>query len=97
MSFDLSKMSQNTGTEVSGVLGFQVLQMLQVKIDYRDGLVDFCLRPEPVEVRPPTKSGRKAQPSPRFLPPVIWHGRSIASSNINRGMGNRIDHMVDTG
>ncbi len=41
VSFDLSKVSKNTGTEVSGILGFQLLRMLQVKIDYRDGLVDF--------------------------------------------------------
>jgi tetratricopeptide (TPR) repeat protein len=41
VTFDLSNMSRHTGTEISGVLGFQLLQMLQVKIDYRDGLVDF--------------------------------------------------------
>ena len=28
-------------TEVSGVLGFQMLRLLDIKIDYRDGLVDF--------------------------------------------------------
>src|SRR5208283_302566 len=27
---------------VSGILGFELLRMLQVKIDYRDGLVDFA-------------------------------------------------------
>jgi tetratricopeptide (TPR) repeat protein/predicted aspartyl protease len=42
VSFDLSNISKNTGTEVSGILGFQLLHMLQVKIDYRDGLVDFA-------------------------------------------------------
>lgn len=42
VSLDLSKISKNTGTEVSGILGFQLLRMLQVKIDYRDGLVDFA-------------------------------------------------------
>ena len=42
VSFDLSKVSKTTGTEVSGILGFQLLRMLQVKIDYRDGLVDFA-------------------------------------------------------
>ena len=45
VTFDLSKISKSTGTEVSGVLGFQLLQMLQVKIDYRDGLVDFAYDP----------------------------------------------------
>jgi len=41
VTVDLSKFSKHTGTEISGVLGFQLLRMLQVKIDYRDGLVDF--------------------------------------------------------
>src|SRR5664279_2132897 len=45
VSFDLSKISKHTGTEVSGVLGFELLRMLQVKIDYRDGLVDFAYDP----------------------------------------------------
>jgi predicted aspartyl protease len=45
VSFDLSKISHNTGTEVSGVLGFELLRMLQIKIDYRDGLVDFRYDP----------------------------------------------------
>ncbi len=45
MTFDLSSLSRNTGTEVSGMLGFQLLGKLQVKIDYRDGLVDFSYDP----------------------------------------------------
>jgi hypothetical protein len=34
-------MNRQNGIEVSGFLGFQVLQLLEVKLDYRDGLVDF--------------------------------------------------------
>ena len=45
MTFDLSNLCRNTGTEVSGILGFEVLGMLHVKIDYRDGLVDFVYEP----------------------------------------------------
>jgi tetratricopeptide (TPR) repeat protein/predicted aspartyl protease len=41
ISFDYSKLSQAAGTEISGTLGFSLLQMLKIKIDYRDGLVDF--------------------------------------------------------
>ena len=41
ISFDLSNLSRHMGTEVSGILGFETLYMLQIKIDYRDGLVDF--------------------------------------------------------
>jgi tetratricopeptide (TPR) repeat protein len=45
VTFDLSNLCRNTGTEVSGILGFEVLRMLHVKIDYRDGLVDFAYEP----------------------------------------------------
>ena len=41
VAFDLSHISDNLGTEVSGILGFALLRLLDVKIDYRDGLVDF--------------------------------------------------------
>ncbi|HLW98444.1 MAG TPA: aspartyl protease family protein [Candidatus Acidoferrales bacterium] len=40
-AFDPSALSESLGTEVSGFLGFAVLRMLDVKIDYRDGLVNF--------------------------------------------------------
>ena len=42
-AFDLSKISKDAGTEVSGILGFTTLRMFESKIDYRDGLVDFVL------------------------------------------------------
>ena len=41
LTFDLTHMSDSVGTEVSGVLGFAMLRMLDIKIDYRDGLVNF--------------------------------------------------------
>jgi hypothetical protein len=41
VTFDLSNLCRHTGTEVSGILGFNVLRLLEIKIDYRDGLVDF--------------------------------------------------------
>jgi tetratricopeptide (TPR) repeat protein len=41
IAFDLSNISNNAGTEVSGTLGFAMLRMLDIKIDYRDGMVDF--------------------------------------------------------
>lgn len=40
-SFDLSHISKSSGTEVSGILGFTTLRMFTLKLDYRDGLVDF--------------------------------------------------------
>ncbi|MGD0213300.1 MAG: aspartyl protease family protein [Terriglobales bacterium] len=41
ITFDLSGVSSQTGTEVSGFLGFEMLRKLELKLDYRDGLVDF--------------------------------------------------------
>ncbi len=41
VTLDLSNQARRMGTELSGILGFETLHMLQVKIDYRDGLVDF--------------------------------------------------------
>jgi hypothetical protein len=40
-AFDLSHLSNEVGTEVSGILGINLLRQLAVRIDYRDGLVDF--------------------------------------------------------
>ena len=41
LSFDLSGLSKDTGTEISGLIGFDMLGLLVVRIDYRDGLMDF--------------------------------------------------------
>jgi hypothetical protein len=41
LSFDFSNISDRIGTEISGTLGFTLLRFLDIKIDYRDGLVDF--------------------------------------------------------
>jgi tetratricopeptide (TPR) repeat protein len=41
ISFDHFGLSQNSGTEISGTLGFSLLRLLKITIDYRDGLVDF--------------------------------------------------------
>jgi len=41
VSFDLGGLSDDEGVEVGGVLGIGMLWMLEMKIDYRDGLVDF--------------------------------------------------------
>lgn len=40
-AFDLSGQSHWAGTEISGLLGFRMLFELEMKIDYRDGLVNF--------------------------------------------------------
>jgi tetratricopeptide (TPR) repeat protein len=41
ISVDMKNMSDDAGTEISGTLGFTVLRMLDIKIDYRDALVWF--------------------------------------------------------
>ena len=46
ISFDLTKISNDRGTEISGILGFDLLQSLDIKIDYRDALVDFQYDPK---------------------------------------------------
>jgi|SRR5450432_276842 len=49
VTLDLSQISHRTGTEISGLLGFTMLQMLDVKIDYRDGLVNLAFDPSKVQ------------------------------------------------
>lgn len=44
-AIDLSSVSRSAGTEVSGILGFVTLRFMIIKIDYRDGLVDFEYKP----------------------------------------------------
>jgi hypothetical protein len=41
---DLKKLSDDVGFEVSGIVGFTTLRFLDVKIDYRDGLVHMDYR-----------------------------------------------------
>ena len=41
VAFDTSKISNDAGAKVSGMLGFAMLFQMNLKIDYRDGLVDF--------------------------------------------------------
>ncbi|HKM68317.1 MAG TPA: aspartyl protease family protein [Candidatus Acidoferrum sp.] len=45
VAFDLTHTSDNLGTEVAGSLGFAMLYMLEIKIDYRDHLMDFFYDP----------------------------------------------------
>lgn len=45
IAFDLNHISDAIGTETSGILGFTMLSLLDVKIDYRDGLIDFSYDP----------------------------------------------------
>jgi predicted aspartyl protease len=47
LAFDLKPISDKISTEVSGILGFSMLHLLEIKIDYRDGLVDFEYNPRP--------------------------------------------------
>jgi tetratricopeptide (TPR) repeat protein len=46
ISFDTTNTSNSIGTEVSGFLGFAMLRLLEIKIDYRDGLIDFEYDPK---------------------------------------------------
>jgi tetratricopeptide (TPR) repeat protein len=44
-ALDLTGFSDDLGTELSGTLGFHMLYLLEIKIDYRDQLVDFSYDP----------------------------------------------------
>jgi predicted aspartyl protease len=46
VAFDLTNVSNAAETEVSGTLGFGMLFQLDIKIDYRDGLIDFEFDPK---------------------------------------------------
>ena len=46
VAIDLTRLSDRMGTEVSGILGFAMLRLLDIKIDYRDALVDFSYDPK---------------------------------------------------
>jgi tetratricopeptide (TPR) repeat protein len=46
VTFDLNPVCKQTGTEVSGILGYNMLRIMQTRIDYRDGLVDFVYDPK---------------------------------------------------
>jgi hypothetical protein len=46
VAYDLTHISDDVGTEISGTLGFTTLRFLDLKIDYRDGLVDFSYDPK---------------------------------------------------
>jgi predicted aspartyl protease len=54
VAIDLSGLSKNIGVEVSGFIGFSTFRQLEVKIDYRDGLVEFLYDPSrlPPALRP---------------------------------------------
>jgi tetratricopeptide (TPR) repeat protein len=41
VTFDLTNLSDMYSTEISGILGFATLRLIDIKIDYRDALVDF--------------------------------------------------------
>ncbi len=45
VAFDLSNISNHVGTEISGTLGFAMLFLLDIKLDYRDNLVQFHFDP----------------------------------------------------
>jgi tetratricopeptide (TPR) repeat protein len=45
-AFDMTRISEGDGTEVSGLLGFVMLRFLDIKIDYRDALVNFTYDPK---------------------------------------------------
>jgi hypothetical protein len=37
----MSGISRSAGMEIAGALGFAMLRMMEITLDYRDGVVDF--------------------------------------------------------
>ena len=54
VAIDLSGVSKHLGVEVSGFIGFSTFRQIEMKIDYRDGLVEFLYDPSrlPPGLRP---------------------------------------------
>jgi hypothetical protein len=50
-TIDLSGPSESAGIEVSGIIGFELLRMLEIKIGYRDGLIDFTFDRDKLEIK----------------------------------------------
>jgi tetratricopeptide (TPR) repeat protein len=46
VAFDLSGFSRGAGMEISGALGFAMLRLMEITIDYRDGMIDFKYDPK---------------------------------------------------
>lgn len=51
LALDMSSITSDIGTEISGILGITVLGLMEIKIDYRDGLVDFHFDPNKSALR----------------------------------------------
>ena len=47
VALDMSRVSRQAGTEVSGTLGMVMLGLLKVRLDYRDALADFQYKQPP--------------------------------------------------
>jgi hypothetical protein len=45
-SFNMDAISESDGTEISGFFGFVMLRFIDIKIDYRDALIDFTFDPK---------------------------------------------------
>jgi tetratricopeptide (TPR) repeat protein len=50
-AIDLSRLSNSAEMEVSGIIGFDLLRSLEIKIDYRDGLIDFVYDRDKLEIK----------------------------------------------
>jgi hypothetical protein len=46
VAIDMSNISRQVGTEVSGSLGMVMLHLLKIRLDYRDALADFQYAPK---------------------------------------------------
>ncbi len=45
ITLDMRSISKDTGTEISGQIGFNTLERMRITINYRNGLVEFGYKP----------------------------------------------------
>jgi tetratricopeptide (TPR) repeat protein len=62
LEFDPSTIEHNAGFEVAGLLGFDILHLLTMHLDYRDGLVKF--ESTNAETAPPAEKGTMMAAAP---------------------------------
>jgi tetratricopeptide (TPR) repeat protein len=102
VAFDLSSISRSVGTEVSGTIGFPLLNALHMKINYRDALVKFEYVPPTIHYRGIDgtqnieASSRLFSRKPEALSVVSSCGREKQSTNARGASAVRCSSAINS-
>lgn len=100
LAVDLSSQSRRVGTEVAGLLGFGMLRRLEIKLDYRDGLIDFVYDPtrQPLLAQTnPTPTEQKADSSANpFVSQQLLPQPGSRNTSSPSGQASILDILSDT-